>query len=328
MAGQTAEKPTSEFVIPAGEEKNMTRPRVAAAEALIGKKHYALNGSGCVVLVDYMGDDSSVVQAARVSYGAGTKKIHEDSGLLRYLMRHRHTTPFEMVEFKFLIELPIFVARQWIRHRTANVNEYSLRYSLAEEKFYVPEEDALLAQSKTNRQGRGGKLPDNVVKSFREDLKKHSEESFRLYKKYVDEDVARELARLFLPVNFSTKWYWKIDAHNLFHFLSLRIDPHAQYEIRQIAQVMADIVKQVVPIAYQAFEDFTLDSVRFSRKEKAALKEIFAGKAIEKACSEAGLKLFKEDGTQIKNGEGAEFVAKLEGIVGKFDPSGSLLRRE
>lgn len=292
----------------------MVRPRVDAAEKLIGIRQYALRGQAFVMLVDYMGNDDAVVQAARVSYGKGTRKASDDKGLIRYLMRHRHTTPFEMVEFKFAMQIPIFVARQWVRHRTANINEYSLRYSEAKDIAYVPEPEAVAAQSKTNKQGRSGALPKEVVDGFRNDVAEHSKRSYELYKKYLDAGVARELARMVLPVNFSTEWYWKIDLHNMFHFLSLRLDPHAQYEIREIAGAMAKIVKEVVPVCYEAFEDFVLNSTSLSVREKAALKEVMDGSTIEDACEKAGLALKKADGTLIKTGEGPEFIEKLSKI--------------
>jgi thymidylate synthase (FAD) len=292
----------------------MIRPRVEAAEKLIGVKQYALNDQAFVVLVDYMGNDDAVVQAARVSYGKGTKTARDDAGLIRYLMRHRHTTPFEMVEFKFAMQIPIFVARQWIRHRTANVNEYSLRYSEAKDIAYIPEPLAVAPQSKSNRQGREGQLPPEIVDAFRSDVREHSKRSYELYKKYLDAGVARELARIVLPVNFSTEWYWKIDLHNLFHFLGLRLDAHAQYEIREVAGAMARIVKEVVPVCYRAFEDFALDATPLSKKEKGALKAIMDGATIEEACARADLQLMREDGKPVKTGEGPEFLEKLSKI--------------
>lgn len=292
----------------------MIRPRVDAAEKLIGVRQEALNGQAFVMLVDYMGNDDAVVQAARVSYGKGTKTARDDAGLIRYLMRHRHTTPFEMVEFKFAMQIPIFVARQWIRHRTANVNEYSLRYSEAKDIAYIPEPRAVAPQSKSNRQGREGQLPPEVVGAFTNDVREHSKRSYELYKKYLDAGVARELARIVLPVNFSTEWYWKIDLHNLFHFLGLRLDAHAQYEIREIAGAIAKIVKAVVPVCYQAFEDFTLNAISLSKKEEGALTAIMGGATIEEACASAGLQLTRADGKEIKTGEGPEFLDKLSKI--------------
>lgn len=220
---------------------------------------------GFVRLVDWMGDDTSIVQAARVSYGKGTKSVSEDTALIRYLMRNMHTSPFEMVEFKFHVKLPIFVARQWIRHRTANVNEYSGRYSEMPDEFYLPQPDQIRSQSSTNKQGRSSEtIPQaNEIISRMQKTQQilHDE-----YSDFLDMGLARELARINLPLSNYTEWYWKIDLHNLFHFLRLRLDSHAQYEIRVYADAIAKIIKQIVPIAYQAFEDYTLNAVRFSKK--------------------------------------------------------------
>jgi thymidylate synthase (FAD) len=224
-----------------------------------------------VRLVDWMGDDTSIVQAARVSYGKGTKSVSEDTALIRYLMRNMHTSPFEMVEFKFHVKLPIFVARQWIRHRTANVNEYSGRYSEMPDEFYLPQPDQIRSQSSTNKQGRSSEtIPQaNEIISRMQKTQQilHDE-----YSDFLDMGLARELARINLPLSNYTEWYWKIDLHNLFHFLRLRLDSHAQYEIRVYADAIAKIIKQIVPIAYQAFEDYTLNAVRFSKNELNALK--------------------------------------------------------
>jgi thymidylate synthase (FAD) len=241
------------------------------AEEMLDKEIRCLN-HGFVRLIDYMGGDDSIVQAARVSYGKGTKTVNEDRGLIRYLMRHSHTTPFEMVELKFHIKLPIFVARQWIRHRTASVNEYSGRYSVMKDEFYVPEPDAIHFQSRRNRQGRAG---EEVSPELRQKvLQLLLEEQSRMYKGYegmLEADIARELARINLPLSLYTEWYWKIDLHNLFHFLQLRLDEHAQYEIRVFAEAVASIVKKVVPIAWEAFEDYMVKAARFSRLEIAVL---------------------------------------------------------
>lgn len=226
---------------------------------------------GFVRLVDWMGDDTSIVQAARVSYGKGTKSVSEDTALIRYLMRNMHTSPFEMVEFKFHVKLPIFVARQWIRHRTANVNEYSGRYSEMPDEFYIPEPEQIRLQSKTNKQGRADETIDNPL----DIIQKMQETQNYLYKQYSEfllKGLARELARINLPLSNYTEWYWKIDLHNLFHFLKLRLDSHAQYEIRVYAQAIAKIIKQIVPVAYQAFEDYVLEAVKFSRNELQILK--------------------------------------------------------
>ena len=243
-------------------------------EELIGREYPCLD-KGFVRLVDVMGDDSSIVQAARVSYGKGTKSVNEDRGLIRYLMRHRHTTPFEMVEFKFHVKLPIFVARQWIRHRTANVNEYSGRYSEMKDDFYLPAADQIRLQSEINKQGRSDDLLDETaVNEIIEILKKNQNQSFGDYKKMLDIGLAREIARISLPVANYTEWYWKIDLQNLFHFLKLRLDEHAQYEIRVYSQIIANMVRTAVPLAWEAFEDYQLDSFYFSKQELKALRKI------------------------------------------------------
>jgi thymidylate synthase (FAD) len=227
---------------------------------------------GFVRLVDVMGDDAAIVQAARVSYGAGTKKVHEDRGLIRYLLRHAHTTPFEMVEFKFHIKLPIFIARQWIRHRTANVNEISGRYSVMQDEFYIPEADQLRPQSSHNRQGRAEEpFAADVAEGMRERFRDEQGAAYAEYTKRIDEGMAREIARVNLPLSLYTEWYWKIDLHNLFHFLRLRLDDHAQYEIRVYAEAMAELARRYVPMAWEAFEDYILHSKRFSRLELKAL---------------------------------------------------------
>ena len=237
---------------------------------------------GFIRLLDVMGDDSSIVQAARVSYGKGTKSINEDRGLIRYLMRHRHTSPFEMVEFKFHVKLPIFVARQWIRHRTANVNEYSGRYSEMPDEFYIPELEQLRLQSKSNKQGsEDDTLNIEDSKEIQQEMNDVQEFLFYKYNSYLEMDMARELARINLPLSTYTEWYWKIDLHNLFHFLKLRLDKHAQYEIRVYAEKMAEIVKQRVPLAYEAFDDFILNAVSFSRIELMVLKNIISRKEFD-----------------------------------------------
>ncbi|MBU3678300.1 MAG: FAD-dependent thymidylate synthase [Candidatus Kapabacteria bacterium] len=243
-------------------------------QALLGKEYRCLD-KGFVRLIDVMGDDAAIVQAARVSYGSGTKKVHEDRGLIRYLMRHLHTTPFEMVEFKFHVKLPIFVARQWIRHRTANVNEYSGRYSEMKDEFYVPDPDQVRAQSAMNKQGRAETAFDaDEAEKIRASMQQTQEMLYGQYQDLLATDLAREIARINLPVSNYTEWYWKTDLHNLFHFLRLRIDPHAQYEIRVFGEAMAEIVKAAVPLAYEAFEDYILHARRFSRLELEALRSM------------------------------------------------------
>ncbi len=249
-------------------------------EKILGERINVLD-HGFIRLIDYMGGDESIVQAARVSYGKGTKKVSQDRGLIRYLMRHKHTTPFEMCEIKFHVKLPIFVARQWIRHRMANVNEYSARYSILDKEFYVPV--TLESQSKKNNQGRGERIKENSEKEYIDKIRLNSKNAYSLYLELLNLDddgnvvdpsrdnVAREISRLVLPVNFYTQFYWKIDLHNLLHFLSLRTDKHAQYEIRVYADKILDIVKLWVPLTYEAFEDYRRKSITFSSQEVSLL---------------------------------------------------------
>jgi thymidylate synthase (FAD) len=252
---------------------------------------------GFVRVIDYMGDDAAIVQAARVSYGRGTKKISEDAGLIRYLIRHRHSTPFEMCEIKFHVKLPIFVARQWIRHRTANVNEYSARYSILDREFYIPEEAQLAAQSSANHQGRGDVLEGAEAAHVLDLLREDSTRNYDHYAEMLNEDsdgkavdpsrqgLARELARMNLSLNFYTQWYWKTDLHNLLHFLSLRADAHAQYEIRVYAEAMIEMLKAWVPATYQAFLDYRLGAVNLSAQMLAVVKRMIAGEAVEQTGS-------------------------------------------
>jgi thymidylate synthase (FAD) len=247
---------------------------------------------GLVRVIDYMGDDAAIVQAARVSYGRGTKKVREDAGLIRYLMRHRHTTPFEMCEIKYHVKLPVFVARQWIRHRTANVNEYSARYSILDREFYIPAPQHLAAQSAVNRQGRGDVLEGGEAERVLALLKDDAERNYDHYVEMLNEredgtvvdegksGLARELARMNLTLNVYTQWYWKTDLHNLFHFLSLRADAHAQYEIRAYADAMLETVKRWVPAAYEAFMDYRLGGYALSAKALAAVNRMLSGEAV------------------------------------------------
>ncbi|NOZ74565.1 MAG: FAD-dependent thymidylate synthase [FCB group bacterium] len=228
---------------------------------------------GFIRLVDSMGGDEAIVQAARVSYGKGTTKTSQDRGLIRYLMRHRHTTPFEMVELKFHCKMPIFVARQWVRHRTANINEYSLRYSEARDDFYIPDPDQIQYQSVLNKQGRSGEIPPELKSRVIQAFEKISRESFELYSELNAAGIARELARAILPVNIYTEWYWKNDLHNILHFLHLRMDSHAQYEIRVYAEAMATIVKRIAPMAYEAFQDYRVKGLRFSKIEQDIFRQ-------------------------------------------------------
>ena len=227
---------------------------------------------GFVRLVDSMGGDDAIVQSARVSYGKGTSKVSQDRGLIRYLMRHRHSTPFEMVEFKFHCKMPIFVARQWVRHRTANINEYSLRYSEARDEFYLPESDNIEFQSSINKQGRMGKVDEELKKKVQSYFKEISDRSFEIYCELNEAGVARELARAILPVNLYTEWYWKNDLHNLLHFIGLRSDGHAQYEIRVFSDAMASFVKKVSPFAWEAYQDYVVKGMRFSKIEQSILE--------------------------------------------------------
>ena len=228
---------------------------------------------GFVRLVDSMGGDDAIVQAARVSYGKGTSKVSQDRGLIRYLMRHRHTTPFEMVEFKFHCKMPIFVARQWVRHRTANINEYSLRYSEARDEFYYPDPKHIQLQSALNKQGRTGKIPKKLTDKVLLYFKEISERSFEMYQELNEAGLARELIRAILPVNLYTEWYWKNDLHNLLHFISLRSDSHAQYEIRVFSDAMAESVQKVAPFAWEAYQDYVVQGMRFSRIEQSLLEK-------------------------------------------------------
>jgi thymidylate synthase (FAD) len=260
-----------------------TRFKHPEMEKLLGQKFKILD-HGFIRVIDYMGGDSSIVQAARVSYGKGTKTLSQDRGLIRYLMKHKHTTPFEMCEIKLHVKLPIFVARQWIRHRTANVNEYSARYSILDKEFYIPER--LAEQSKLNNQGRGLALNSEIENDYLEIIKNFSKEAYNKYAYLLnldDEDkpidanrmgVARELARIVLPTNYYTQWYWKIDLHNLLHFISLRADDHAQYEIRVYAEKIAEIVKSWTPYTYEAFEDYIMNGISLSLAEKKLIQRI------------------------------------------------------
>jgi thymidylate synthase (FAD) len=278
--------------------KNTTkRATVPALEEILYKPIKVLD-HGFVRVIDYMGDDSAVVQAARVSYGRGTKKSLQDKGLINYLMRHRHTTPFEMCDIKFHIKLPIFIARQWIRHRTASVNEYSARYSILSNEFYLPDRENLTPQSSTNKQGRSSEaLPEDIALRVLSIIK---EDSLRCYKNYVammnqdeegniiDEDnvgITRELARINLTLNHYTEWYWKINLHNLLHFLALRADSHAQYEIRVYAEVMLDIVKAWVPFVYEAFIEHRKNGANISKTGLEIVRKMVKGEKVDQESS-------------------------------------------
>jgi len=236
-----------------------------------------------------MGADESVVQAARVSYGKGTRKISDDRGLIRYLLRNAHTTPFEMCELKLHVKLPIFVARQWVRHRTANINEYSARYSVLDKEFYLPQQEVIGIQDARNRQGRGRTVSPDQAKRVLEILKQDAETTYAHYEELLAptpsaggapedaEPLARELARINLPVSFYTQWYWKIDLHNLFHFLRLRIDPHAQHEIRAYGEAIARVMEAWVPLCWEAFTDYRLQAVNLSRVEAEIVRRLLRG---------------------------------------------------
>ena len=272
------------------------RAMVPALEEILYEPLPVLD-QGFIRVIDYMGDDAAIVQAARVSYGRGTKQVSNDRGLINYLMRHRHTSPFEMCEIKLHIKLPIFIARQWIRHRTANVNEYSARYSVLEEAFYTPEPEHLAAQSQTNRQGRAEVLQGDESADTLERIRAHSSEAYELYLSLLNEDragqtsdpskqgLARELARMTLPLNAYTEWYWKIDLHNLLHFSALRADSHAQYEIRAYADVLLDVLKRWVPLTYDAFIDYRHEGAELSAKALAVLRRLVKGEKVEQASS-------------------------------------------
>jgi len=254
---------------------------------------------GFVRVIDYMGNDSSIVQSARVSYGKGTKKVSTDSGLIKYLMRHWHSTPFEMCEIKYHVKLPIFIARQWIRHRTANVNEYSARYSILDKEFYLPEPKHLAAQSKSNRQGRENILEGDKAKKVLDLLKGDAEQTYNNYETMLNErydgtvidenavGLARELARMNLTLNTYTQWYWKTDLLNLMNFLRLRADHHAQYEIRAYADAMLETVKKWVPITYEAFMDYRVGGTEISAKGKIIIKKLINKEEIK--FEESGL---------------------------------------
>ena len=289
------------------EQRANPRPTLRAVSEGMEKHLYLAHpvlDHGLIRVVDYMGDDAAITQAARVSYGRGTKSVNTDEGLIRYLMRHWHSTPFEMCEVKFHVKLPVFVARQWIRHRTANVNEYSARYSILDREFYIPAPEHLSAQSAVNRQGRGELLEGAEAARVLDMLREDAMRSYDHYEDMLSQDgqkgLARELARMNLPANIYTQWYWKVDLHNLVHFLRLRADAHAQYEIRAYADTMCDIVRDWVPFAYSAFEDYRLGGVQLSAKGVEVLKRRLAGETVT------------EENSGMSKGEWREF----EGVWG------------
>ncbi len=250
----------------------ITRATSPELEQILGVPFKVLD-KGFIRVIDFMGNDAAITQAARVSYGDGTKSINDDAGLINRLMRDRHTSPFEMNEIKLHIKMPIFIARQWIRHRTASLNEYSARYSVVKDEFYVPDMENIKGQSSTNKQGSDGQIESNDATLWRKNLDVSNSIDYSLYESAIGRGISRETARIGLPINTYTEMYWKIDLHNLLHFLGLRIDSHAQYEIRAYAQVIADMVKVWCPLAWNAFEEYRLYSVTFSRKELKTIKE-------------------------------------------------------
>jgi thymidylate synthase (FAD) len=251
--------------------------------------------NGFVRLVDYMGSDQSIVQAARVSYGAGTKSVREDRGLIRYLMRHDHTTPFEMVVLKFHIKAPIFVIRQWIRHRTASVNEESARYSIMKEEFHEPAWEDVGFQSKDNKQGRSSEeMPQELVQRFLDFLKGDRQTAYAHYEEFLQNNVARELARIVLPLSLYSEFYWEMNLHNLLHFLRLRLDAHAQKEIRDFAQQVAKCTQAVAPLAWEAFEEYKVRGASFSATELSYLKRMIAGEGLPADAFDGSKSLLKE----------------------------------
>ncbi|MFP4548442.1 MAG: FAD-dependent thymidylate synthase [Fidelibacterota bacterium] len=243
-----------------------------AAEQLLDKEFKVLD-KGFVRLVDYMGGDQRIVQSARVSYGKGTKSVRQDRGLINYLLKHQHTSPFEQVILTFHCKMPIFVARQWVRHRTARINEISGRYSVMEKEFYLPPKDQIRFQNEDNRQGRSQEeVPAKLQQKVLNLLLQANDRTYKDYEHLLDDNIARELARINLPLSLYTQWYWQIDLHNLFHFLKLRLDYHAQWEIQEYGKVIAEMTKSVAPMAYEAFEKHIVNAVTFSGEELAALK--------------------------------------------------------
>jgi thymidylate synthase (FAD) len=278
------------------------RATAPGAEALLYTPHPVLD-HGHVRLIDYMGDDAAICQAARVSYGRGTKSVQNDEGLIRYLMRHHHSTPFEMCEIKLHVKLPVFVARQWIRHRTANVNEYSARYSILDREFYIPAPEHLAAQSDINNQGRGEVLQGEEAQRVLDLLRDDASRAYDHYENMLStaqsdgkpqKGLARELARMNLPANIYTQWYWKTDLHNLFHFIRLRADAHAQYEIRAYAEVIAAITKAWVPLAYQAFVDYRQGGVQLSAQAVVVLRRRLAGETVTQETSGMSAREWRE----------------------------------
>jgi thymidylate synthase (FAD) len=295
-----------EIVSERGETLPTRRATVPALEDILYKPLRVLDDHGFIRVVDYMGDDAAIVQAARVSYGRGTRKVSEDQALINYLMRHRHTTPFEMCEIKYHVKLPIFVARQWIRHRTANVNEYSARYSILDNEFYLPAPEHLASQTTTNGQGRGEVLDPVVAQQVLDLLRDHAERAYRGYTELLNKStadtpgdpgrpgLARELARMNLSLNFYTQWYWKIDLHNLMQFLLLRADPHAQYEIRAYARKMLDTLALWVPMTYAAFLEYRIHAAVISAKGLSVIRRLLADEYVDQQSSGLSAREWRE----------------------------------
>jgi thymidylate synthase (FAD) len=304
----TSGTPEAEIMAARAHISETRRPTVMALEAILQTEHPVLD-HGFVRVIDYMGDDAAIVQAARVSYGRGTKKVSEDRALIRYLMRHWHSTPFEMCEIKLHVKLPIFVARQWVRHRTANINEYSARYSILDREFYTPSPDQLASQTTTNRQGRGAVLDEEQATHVLHLLRDDAERSYATYRRLLNDPddpdhdaertgLTRELARIGLSLSTYTQWYWKTDLHNLFGFLRLRADPHAQFEIRAYAECIKDIVRNWVPASYEAFEDYRMNAVSLSAAEVDVVRQALTGIALTRP-------------RHISTREWAEFIARF-----------------
>ena len=271
----------------------MGRIVVPEAEALLDVELKVLD-KGFVRLVDYMGGDQRIVQAARVSYGAGTKSVRQDRALIHYLIKHWHTSPFEQVQLTFHAKMPIFIARQWIRHRTARLNEISGRYSIMKDEFYLPDPDKVSFQSTDNKQGRGETLPLDQAEAVIAQLEADQKHLYSEYTKMIEGGVARELARTNLPLSLYTEWYWQIDLHNLFHFIRLRADSHAQYEIRAYAETMLDIVKLWVPHTYEAFMNYRVGGVHLSANAMKVLKRMLAGEMVDQSTSGMGMREWDE----------------------------------
>lgn len=289
----------------------MARAVIEEAEALLDVEIPVLD-KGFVRLVDYMGGDQRIVQAARVSYGSGTKTYRQDRGLIHYLIRNWHTSPFEQVQLTFHTKMPIFVARQWVRHRTARLNEISGRYSVMKDEFYLPDPELVSVQSESNKQGRGDVLPLDQALKVIEQMEAEQKAAYAGYTAMLDQGVARELARANLPVSLYTEWYWQCDLHNLFHFLKLRMDPHAQYEIRVFAEAMAKCAKAVAPLAYEAFEEHILGSVTFTQAECRALLDRMSGKP--DGLEGRSLVIFEEKLAKMKAAQPIEHVEELKPV--------------